>query len=248
MVSFDNVENISAVGDEATGEERNLKMAWGLVDPNSFGDFFPYGDFVGWEEGVKRHFDEEMSAEQRAAFDNWDVSYRGTISRKFTEEGGELSEPHQRPSEFRLDESRKSLGSLLLLTNRLLAVDAKLQEIIERLDPGVHQFWPLRMTQKKGEEYPVAYFGMIIRRFIDSFVPGQSAGYEGSEESNFFSTIDPTKKGYGDLAVSKGVVSGRHLWRERRLKRPNILFSDELQAEMTRQGLRIPKHHQLKVV
>ena len=27
-------------------------MVWGLVDPNSFGDFFPYGDEVGWEELV----------------------------------------------------------------------------------------------------------------------------------------------------------------------------------------------------
>jgi hypothetical protein len=91
-------------------------MVWGLVDPNSFGDFFPYGDFVGWEEGIKRYFDEEMSAEQREVSDNWDVNYRETVSRKFTEEGRQLSEPHRRPSEFKLDEARKSLGSLLLLT------------------------------------------------------------------------------------------------------------------------------------
>ncbi|KYG24326.1 hypothetical protein SE92_32100 [Bradyrhizobium sp. AT1] len=248
MARFDNVENISAVGDGATRDGRNLWMVWGLVDPNSFGEFFPYGDFVGWEEGVKRHFDEEMSAEQRAAFDNWDVNYRETVSRKFTEDGGALSESHQRPSEFRLDESGKSLGALLLLTNRLLAVDAKMHELIESLEPGVHQFWPLRITQKKGEEYPVPYFGMIVRHFIDSFVPGESVGYEGSQELNFFSIIHSTKKAYGDLAVSKSMVAGNHLWRERRLKRPNILFSDELQAEMTRQGLRIPKHCRLKVV
>nr|AWM02729.1 hypothetical protein CIT40_23675 [Bradyrhizobium amphicarpaeae] len=219
-----------------------------MVDPSNFSDFFPYGDYVGWEEGIKRHFDEEMSAEQRAASDNWDVNYRETVSRKFTEEGGALSESHQRPSEFRLDEPGKSLGSLLLLTNRLLAVDAKMHELIESLEPGVHQFWPMRISQKKGEDYPVRYFGMIIRRFIDSFVPTQSVGYEGTDEANFFATINSTKKGYGDLAVSKDVVAGRHLWRERRLKRPNILFSDELQAKLASQGLRMPKHHQLKVV
>ena len=221
-------------------------MVWGLVDPNSFGDFFPYGDFVGWEEGIKRYFDEEMSAEQRAAFDNWDVSYRERVSRSFTEDRG-LLEPHQRPSEFKMEEARKSLGSLLLLTNRLLAVDASLKQAIERLEPGVHQFWPLRITLPKGAEYPVAYSGMVIRRFIDGFVPEQSAGYQGSG-TDFFSTIQPTKKAYGDLAVSKSVVAGSHLWRERRLHRPNILFSDDLQAEITRQRLRIPKHHQLKAV
>jgi hypothetical protein len=52
-------------------------MVWALVDPGSFGDFFPNGDHVGWQEGIKRYFDDEMYAEQRAAHDNWDVSYRG---------------------------------------------------------------------------------------------------------------------------------------------------------------------------
>ena len=46
-------------------------MVWGVVEPGSFGDFYPSGDYVGWEEEIKRYFDEEMSAEQRAAFDNW---------------------------------------------------------------------------------------------------------------------------------------------------------------------------------
>jgi len=33
----------------------------------------------------------------------------------------------------------------------------------------VHQFWPLRITQSTGQ-----YYGMVIRRFLDSFVPEQS--------------------------------------------------------------------------
>jgi hypothetical protein len=114
-----------------------LNTVWGLVEPSDFGDFFPDGDYVGWEEGIKRYFDEEMSAEQRAAFDNWDVSYRGEVASKFTEDRGRL-EPHERPLEFRIMEAPKSLGSLLLLTDRLRAVDVALQEIIERLEPGVH--------------------------------------------------------------------------------------------------------------
>src|SRR5262249_29798530 len=148
-------------------------MVWALVDPGSFGDFFPNGDHVGWAEGIKRYFDEEMSAQQRAAHDNWDVSYRGDVARKFTEDMGPLA-PHERPSEFRMMETPKSLGSLVKTENRLLAVDATLKEIIETLEPGAHQFWPIRMTSRKGNEYPGAYYGLIIRRFIDSFVPEQS--------------------------------------------------------------------------
>jgi hypothetical protein len=247
MVSFDNVENSSAVGDEATGDERNLKMVWGLVDPNGFGDFFPHGDYVGWEVGLKRYFDDEMSAEQRATFDNWDVRYSEMVSRKFTRDLGPL-EPHERPSEFALTETRKTLGSLIKLTDRLLAVDATLKEIIETLEPGVHQFWPLRITLPKGKEYPVSYYGLVIRRFIDGFVPEQSAFQKVSEQSDSFFVKLPTKKGYGDLTVSKNAAAGNHLWRERRLLDPNIFFSDELQAKIARRGLRVPKHHQLRAI
>jgi hypothetical protein len=178
-------------------------MVWGVVEPGSFGDFFPNGDYVGWKEGIKRYFDEEMSAEQRAAHDNWDVSYRGDVARKFTEDMGPL-EPHERPSEFRMMEARKSLGSLILLTGRLLAVDATLQETIETLEPGVHQFWPLRIKLPKGNDFPGAYYGMVIRRFIDSFVPEQS---DARQSEDVFFAKGPTKKDYGNLAFSKSAVS-----------------------------------------
>src|SRR5262245_66200634 len=92
-------------------------MVWALVNPDNVGDFFPDGDYVGWEEGIKRYFDEEMSAEQRAAFGNWDVRYRGDVARKFTEDRGPL-EPHERPAEFRLMERPNSLASLIKLIDR----------------------------------------------------------------------------------------------------------------------------------
>ena len=178
-------------------------MVWGVVEPNSFGDFFPNGDHVGWQEGIKRYFDEEMSAKQRAAHDNWDVSYRGDVARKFTEDMGPL-QPHERPLEFRMMERPKSLGSLILLNDRLLAVDATLKEILETLEPGVHQFWPLRITLRNGNEYPVPYYGMIIRRFIDSFVPEQSDAHQAT--GVIFYANGPTKKHYGNLTVLKNVA------------------------------------------
>lgn len=223
-------------------------MVWGWVWPNSFGDYFPNGDFVGWDEGIKRHFDEELSAEQRASFDNWDVAYREVVSRKFSQNLGSLA-PHERPSEFRLMEKPKSLGSIINTVDRLLAVDTALHEIIERLEPGVHQFWPLRITTRTGAEYPVAFYGLVIGRYLDSFVPEQSTGLRESEgRPKTYSAIHPTKKAYSELTVSKSAVAGTHLWRELRLLSPALFFSDELQSEIARHGLRIGKCHQLKAV
>ncbi|NPV23608.1 imm11 family protein [Bradyrhizobium aeschynomenes] len=231
--------------------KRNLRMVWALIEPNSFGDFFPNGDYVGWEEGTQRYFWETMAAAQRPAFRNSHIVYRCELSRKFTEDLGPIA-PHERPSEFRMREARKSLGSLIILTNRLLAVDATLKEIIEALEPGVHQFWPLRITLPKGQDFAGQHHGMIIGRFLDSFLPeqsdvGQATGAEG-EVFDLYHAKGPTKKDCSNLTVSNSAAAGAHLWRERRLSRPNLLFSDGLQAEIARRGLRIPKHHQLKAV
>src|SRR5207245_173725 len=98
------------------------------------------------------------------------------------------------PTEYRMRETPKSLASLIQLTDRLLAVDATLKEIIETLEPGVHQFWPIRMPMPRGKDYPVPYYAMIIGRFIDSFVPEQSEFNQTSRGSNSFFANGPTKK------------------------------------------------------
>lgn len=164
---------------------RNLKMVWGLVDPSGFGDFLPGGDYIGWQERIKKYFDEEMTAGQRAAFDNWDVGFRGEVARKFTGDAGEL-EPHECPTEFRLRETRKSLGSLIEMKSRLLAVDEALKNIIENVEPGVHQFREIKITLPKGEYYPKPYYILVICYFFDSFVPDRSEDYRSSSDVELF--------------------------------------------------------------
>lgn len=222
-------------------------MVWGFSAPSSFGDFFPDGDYVGWEEAVARYFNEEMSAEQRAEFDNWDANYRREIARKFQEDRGPLL-PHERPSAFRLAETRKTLGSLIVLVDGLFAVDEALKNIVETVEPEAHEFWPIHISMPRGRDYPGSYYGMVIGRFIDSFVLDESAVHQVMEGTDFYYGNSPTKKGYSNLTLSKSVFSGNHLWRERRLRMPDVFISDELQSEIIRQGLRIPKHHEMRAI
>ena len=221
-------------------------MVWGLLDPNGFGDFFPEGDFLNYDEQLKKYFDEELSPEQRAEHDNWHVSYAEVVSRKFTQDLGPLA-PHERPLEYKLNETYKSLASLIILPNRLLAVDAELKEIIEKLEPGIHQLWPLRITTRKGEEYPATYFGLIVRTFLDSFAPEQSGNLTDDDtSSNCFFSLHPKKTEMAKLAMAKHVHSGCHLWRERKLLRPELFMSDALQEKISERGLRIFRHYKLK--
>lgn len=221
-------------------------MVWGLVEPSGYGDYFPGGDYIGWEEALSRYFNEELTADQRAEFDNRDIRFMRITSLKFTEAKGQLA-PHEIPDEFRLRETHKSLGALIVFDERHLAVNETLKEIIESFEPGIHQFWPLRITMPKGREYPVPYYGLRIGSFLDSFVPERSEGYRKPSEFELY-YADRTKKGYTALCLSEKVFSGNHLWRECRLSTPNIFFSDELMTVIERRALRIPKHHQLKVI
>lgn len=222
-------------------------MVWGLVEPTSYGDFFQGGDFVGWDETLKLYFDRNMSSDEKSLYGDRSAVYEAEVTRKFSEDRGALG-PHEMPPEFQLRYARKSLGSLTLLSDRLVVVDEGLKEIIEAADPGVHQFWPLRIVTPKRDAIPMRYFGFVIRRFIDSLIPEQGGVHQVSAGSDTYFGDIPTKMGYAAITLSREKFNGAPIWRERRLKMPSIFFSDDLQSEITRQGLRIPRHHQLATI
>jgi hypothetical protein len=236
-------------------------MTWGLVEPAGFGQFFLDGDFVGWDEALKDHFFNGLSDEEREKYkwqgrdDVFDLPhYISEVSQKFIVnlQLHRLDPPQSQecPDEFAVERTRvKSFGSLVKLTNRLLAVDASLMAIIEGLEPGVHQFWPIKITMPTGETYPKQYYVLRICRFLDSFVPQESdvQAYDESEWGDYRVSI-PNKKNFTGLAMSEAAIGGSHLWRERLLLYPDVLFSDALHSEIKKAGLKMPKLHKLKDV
>lgn len=235
-------------------------MVWGLSMPSSFGDFFPHGDYVGWDEELTRYYNEEMSAEQKAPFlVRGPVRYHSYVGAKFREECGsndivELPpitpiQPHEQPKWFETVKTYSSLGSLIILNDRLWASDEIFKDIIERLDPGVHQFFPIQITMPKSAVYPKRYFVMAIGRYLDSFAPEKSkAGCWKHSGNKRYSVIYNSKENLTGLAFSKNSFGKAHLWRERHMYSPEIVFSDELQGEIAKAGLRLPKHYKMKEV
>ena len=227
-------------------------MAWGMVAPAGAGDFFPEGNYVGWKEAVKEYYDTKMSVAERASMGMQDGILYSNFAAKFNLDRGPLA-PHEQPTEYRIPRRYKSLASMIELVSRLIAVDEPLKNIIESLEPGVHQFWPIRITMPKDEVYPTQYYGLVIRQFFDSFSPDQSSQgswslYEGRNGYRRYSAMNETKTGFSQLAMNSNVFGSAHLWRERFLSRPNIIFSDALQAKIAEAGLRIPKHLKLKAI
>jgi hypothetical protein len=235
-------------------------MVWALELPSSFGDFFPDGDYVGWRERLSDYFNKEMPAQKKLQFiDNRPESYIYHVVQKFIEERGKKFpddppigplEEHEKPKWFETEKRYNSLGSLIVLTSRLVAIDLALKEIIEQLEPGVHEFVPISITMPKNEVYPKPYYILIVGRFLESFVAEESiaGSWRKDGTSGYYFPQSNSKQHISNLAFSNSVIGGAHLWRERKLLRPDIFFSDTLQKEITKAGLRIPKHFQMKEV
>lgn len=217
------------------------------MKPQGFGDYWPDGEFVGWKEPLKNYYDTEMPHEKKVAMGMTKRIYYSEFSKKFADNLGRLDDV-ECPKEFRTIKTYKNLADLIATANRLLAVSEALKDLIEGLEPGVHQFWPLKITSRKGQVYPVNYYGMVVGRFLDSF------DYEQCRKENWYCSNDSyvplptTKKAFAEMAMSAKVIGGAHLWRERKVYNPPIYFSDELQDRIEQAGLRLYRRYKLKEV
>ncbi len=229
-------------------------MVWGLKLPGEFGAFFPNGDFIGYDEQLIAAFD-VMPSEEKAAFNNEKSLYRYHVFQCLIHEHGTMHgegilfrplAESEWPREYRTVRHYAKLGSLATVNGRVLLVDETLKNIIEGLEPGVHQFRPIRMTCGQGEAYATPYFTMVIGRFLTSFDPEQSEKSAWNHSGRSYNITYFNKENASGLAMMKAVFAGCHLWCERKLLRPEIYFSDALQAEIKKAGLHMPKHYRMK--
>lgn len=178
-------------------------MVWGMGLPSGFGEFWPEGDFEGqigggpedgWMRRLTAYFKAQPIEVQKELFD-WvnhgsgsaAHEYPAYVYSKFRSEAGtreNIHSPpynsikaHEAPLSFDVERGGKLLGSLIKLNGRIMAVDDTLKAIIERLEPDVHQFFPLEIKLRKGKVYPKPYYIIVIGTYFDSFSPEKSENF-----------------------------------------------------------------------
>lgn len=249
-------------------------MVWGMSLPSSFGDFWPEGRFEsdpqqplspGWRDRLIEHFLSQTAEVQKELFD-----YRGNdglaahrypsfVSSKFiTEQGVSINadkppitaiKAHEPPRFYQTRKNHSNLASLVELCDRIIAVDEGLKSIIEKLEPGVHQFFPIEIRMRRDKIYPASYYILVIRQYLDSFLPDESREGSYRPDGPIFYFHEETKEAMQGLTFRKAAFGDAELWRERRLSREWLTcFSDELVARIAEAGLRIPKHYKMMEV
>ena len=226
-----------------------MTRAMGL--PMGFGKYFLDGDYVGWEEVLEAHF-EALSAEEKEKYHiDGPTAYARNVSGKFklpiASEANEFRgvpplRDYECPKEFAIQFlDAKEHGSLIKLSDMLLAVDEALKTIIEDLEPDVHQFWPIKITMRDGSPHSKPYFGIRIGQFLDSFRPEKTPEAVFHKRYSSYLIDSFAKKKCAAMAFSKDAIGAAHLWRERRLDSPEVFYSDTLMARISEAGLDIPK-------
>lgn len=222
-------------------------MVWGLELPYGFGTFFPEGDFVGYRDQLDAAFD-AMSAEEQDYFGNLKPAYRLHVSQCFTFEHGTMHgekrvfrpvAEYEWPGEFQMKRRYQKLGALIESVNMLLLVEKGFKDIVEKLEPDVHQFRPIKLSLPNDEVYPGEYFTMVIGRYLSAFDPERSPRDIWRDIGGQYSAVVFNKANAAVGAVKKSVVSGCHLWRDRLARHPNIFLSDTLRSEV---DLGVPVH------
>lgn len=243
-------------------------MVWGIEQPKSLGEFFPDGNLEGgrWPGRMMGHFHRQPADVQKALFDvpmdplDAMQAYEGFVVDKFRCEAGSRTSPrpehppltpildHELPSSFDTEKTYNSLGSLIGLGDRITAVDAEFKGLVERLEPGTHEFYPIEIRMPKGQVFPKPLHILVVGQHFDSFVPEKSIGEPYSEIPNSGGKLE-VKSGPNsrvpDLAFAQSIFGSAHLWRERRFGEWLTCLSDVLVAEIRKAGLRTPKLHKM---
>ncbi len=242
-------------------------MAWAVRFKSEIGQFFPSGDYPELRERLHTYFTQEMSEKERAIFGH-KVGYARWVFEKFTNEVGilhpgdravlTLPQDHEWPVAFQAERPIRSLGSLFKTINRVLAVDEAMKDLIEGLEPGIHQFRSITILQPNSEAFPGSYFTMIIGQFRDSFIPEPET--EGTLW-NRSSYLDPVKgrtftgaytfsalsaERYARLPLSSATIADAHFWRERNLIGPDFFISDALHGAIKKAKLKIPQNFKVR--
>ena len=167
-------------------------MIWGMYLPRGGGPYGPDGDYEGpvdidgdgWLHRLIKYGCEELSDEQRAFYGDG-RRYAFCAIKKFHKENGyrgpspddrivQPIEKHEPPLFFQLKRGYRELSSIISLPGRIWAVDESVKQIIERLEPSLHSFYPVEIRMRRGKVYPVQYYVLVVGKYLESFSPEES--------------------------------------------------------------------------
>lgn len=156
------------------------------------------------------------------------------------------------PRELRMVE-KCELPNMFMAYGGMWIVDSSARQIIEDLDPGLHQFFSINVQFPDGSSPPGEWFSMNITTVRKTMIDAESAiKHIVTKDQTFTSKSGVTKTYKGHemflvdfdakrITVGPDADDGANLWREKGHQRDLILFSDKLHDALQEAGLTTAK-------
>lgn len=112
--------------------------------------------------------------------------------------------PEHFPRAVRLTSGR-GLNDYNGYTKGGISVSARLKDLIESIEPGVHQFFPVEVQGKDGQPYGQPYWYFVIKQAIDAIRPG-GGGYVHERPADGWQSCLDTQRpaGPGSFGAEQG--------------------------------------------
>ncbi|MEM8843294.1 MAG: DUF1629 domain-containing protein [Pseudomonadota bacterium] len=149
--------------------------------------------------------------------------------------GDRLLNPEEVPRKLVLSKNPKARGAFVS-TDGIMIVPQPIKDLIEELDPGVHQFFPIEVTRHNGTALDHPCFIMNVHLHQSSIIDAESEVdcWYGCEESHERMDLPVTQK---VVTLDPAGLSGVNLWRENRY-RHSLMLSDALDRELRARKLK----------
>lgn len=241
-------------------------MVWGMQMPDSFGKYFISGTFEfaddptgaeSWSERLEMYYrvgmpENEKSKFQRQGEKYGAMTYKSFVLYKFIDEHGVEPDPHtppltaieeaEAPKWFSAEKSHRMLGDIVELVDRIKVVSGKMRDIVERFEPGAHQFFPIEIRLPNGSVFPEPYYTLAVRNWRDSVIAKPEMldpafqQLEKISPRSYLTQLSSFRK----LRFGRGDIQDGHLWCERFFGEKLLCFSDALMQAFTEAGLDLP--------
>jgi hypothetical protein len=224
-------------------------MVYGFDTDSTFGNFLPDAEMPGYWEYLEQQF-KEMSAKGVATHEFF-TQFEEDFSRECLYGTHPIDEVLM-PKNFVLAKPYQALGDFITL-GMGYAVTARFRDLIEKLEPGRHQFIPIKITLRSGKDYPVEYFTFRVLSQLDAFDKNKSDPTCWKKSVQILKIAQPKEENARGIALSRNVIADHHIWRgfvsaETGISGFKFYVSDKLKTAIAEAKFKMMPFYQLKEV
>ena len=126
---------------------------------------------------------------------------------------------------------KRDLGDFQSYGNRFL-VSGKMRDVIEQLEPGVHQFQPVELIWMEDDSHAADFFWFNPCNRVDG-MDREHTTHDFNEKTGMWKYVDGKK-----YVVSLTKTAGKHAWVDSRIFDHAVFVSENLKNAMDAAGLK----------